>query len=273
MVYAFRLVFWQDFSRLGGDEGRRPQSAPSVVADHPQLDVGKPNQCSIRLRTRFRVAFYGYFQTGEGVPYGPVSPSPIHHSIAVHCVCFFVRFVEVYWDAVFPPPWTGLVELRWKTLSDTFVRAIPIKFLSPPLKSPLLCLAIGTCRPTTFGFQRSVHSLVTAVVLRLARSDKFDSDPQGDPPCAQLAQPSRAYRSEWASIIHPDHLRQPIARKGSFKSQTRPLLRRLRHRFQSHKVTTVKVAYCQRIAALSIPEIKPSLVVRRPYLIDPLRLL
>jgi hypothetical protein len=53
----------------------------------------------------------------------------------------------------------------------------------------LLLEHVGGRRFGRFALQREVHALMAAVLLRMARFDRFDLDAEAQPPNGELAQP------------------------------------------------------------------------------------
>ena len=65
----------------------------------------------------------------------------------------------------------------------------------------LLGTEVGLRRPSGFALEGSVHTLVTAVLLRLSRLDGFRTDAETDPPGAQPCEASESHGSEGRTVV------------------------------------------------------------------------
>src|SRR5688500_4041262 len=79
-------------------------------------------------------------------------------------------------------PQRGPIDYCWRPLAEGFVRALLVVL---PLKAQetllLGCQILGGW-PCRLRLERAVHALVTAVVLRMAGTDRHRPDPQLQPP-------------------------------------------------------------------------------------------
>src|ERR1051326_5100918 len=80
-------------------------------------------------------------------------------------------------------------------------------------------------RPRRFGFERTVHPLVCAVLLRGPGHDPLVSDPEAYPPKRQARNPCQPWRSERTAVVREDRPRQSVfaedVLKGTDRKSTR----------------------------------------------------
>jgi hypothetical protein len=62
------------------------------------------------------------------------------------------------------------------------VRPLVVELADEGIEARLLLQAVHAGRPGGFLFQRQVHALMTAVLLRMAGLDALDGDAQAQPP-------------------------------------------------------------------------------------------
>lgn len=72
----------------------------------------------------------------------------------------------------------------------------------------LLGSVIGGRWPRGFGFEGSVHTLVTAILLRFAGFDEFGVDTESDPPSGQTRESSEGMGGKRYAVIGTDAVRQ-----------------------------------------------------------------
>ena len=77
------------------------------------------------------------------------------------------------------------------------MRAIMAEFVQEGIEFGLLLQQIGSCGPGGFFLEREVHTLVAAVLLRMAGPNTFDSSDQGE---ASAASPQAGWRSQRARV-------------------------------------------------------------------------
>ena len=68
----------------------------------------------------------------------------------------------------------------------------------------LLGTEVGLGRPSCFALEGSVHTLVSAVLLRFSRLDGLRPDAETDPPSAQTCEASEADGSEGRTVVGAD---------------------------------------------------------------------
>ena len=107
-----------------------------------------------------------------------------------HLPGFLPRFLQPRFDGLIQSAIRGPMRRRRKFLPDRLMRALLVELLAPTVKTLLLRNPIRAGRRTAFAFHRSVHALVTAVVLRTSRPCELHADSQSDPPHTQAAQPA-----------------------------------------------------------------------------------
>src|SRR5450759_30698 len=78
-----------------------------------------------------------------------------------------------------------LIDRRWRLHVSCFVWTDLVVFLAEAIQRPLLLTAVRRRWLGRFLFQRTMHSFMPAILLRMPRSDAFRHDPQFDPPHCQ----------------------------------------------------------------------------------------
>src|ERR1700704_4391323 len=116
-----------------------------------------------------------------------------------------------------------------------------------------------------------MHALMTAVLLRMARLDPFDSDTEPEPPDRQLAQVQQGLSgSEGNTVIAADAGRQAAPLKKPFKHGESVVFLGGREGFTGEQKTAGVIGDYQRIAVVVISQQELALVVRAPQLVGPL---
>jgi hypothetical protein len=99
-----------------------------------------------------------------------------------------------------------------------FVRSFVVKDFDEVIESGLLLKEVSGCGLGCLFFQRKMHALMTSVLLRVARLDSLDADPQPEPPHRKPAQVKQSMgRSERNTIVAADVRRQAAFFKKLFK--------------------------------------------------------
>src|SRR6185295_9723561 len=95
----------------------------------------------------------------------------------------------------------GRVDCRRPLLSERLVRPFVVELLAETVEALLLLLE-GLLRwAGGLSFERPVHSLVCAVLLRMARHDPLDADADADPPERKPGESAQARRAERTAVI------------------------------------------------------------------------
>ena len=94
-------------------------------------------------------------------------------------------------------------------LVERLVRALVVELSDEAVELALLRSEAVRWRPGGLVLERAVHALMTAILLRMARLNAFNADPQPEPPDGKLAQLEQGVgRSEGNAVIAADVRRQ-----------------------------------------------------------------
>ena len=88
------------------------------------------------------------------------------------------------------------------------MRSEGVELISEAVEFSLLSTVIGGGRSRGFGFEGSVHTLVTAILLRFAGFDEFGVDTESDPPSGQTRESSEGIGGKRYAVIGTDAVRQ-----------------------------------------------------------------
>jgi hypothetical protein len=95
----------------------------------------------------------------------------------------------------------------------------------------LLLEHVGGRRFGRFALQREVHALMAAVLLRVARFDPLDLDPESQPPHGQLAQPVNGMGGRKRdAVVGANHLREAKLLERAFEDREGKFLLRRQQR-------------------------------------------
>src|SRR5215469_11027372 len=113
-----------------------------------------------------------------------------------------------------------------------------------------------------------MHALVAAVLLRMARADPFDPDPQAQPPDRKLAQVEQSMGgSEGHPIIAADVGWQTTFFKQPLKDRKGEVFAGRGQGLAGQQITTGMIGHGQWVAVLMVAQQKLALVIRAPQLI------
>jgi len=103
---------------------------------------------------------------------------------------------------------TGSVDFGRTLHSERLVWSFGIEFLDKVVESgPVVAGLFISGRSGCFFFQREMHTLVAAVLLRVARRDALDGDAEAKPPHREFGEIEEAVRTgERHAIVGPDRL-------------------------------------------------------------------
>src|SRR5690606_38218927 len=104
-----------------------------------------------------------------------------------------------------------LIETCRRYLAQRFMRPFGVVLFTEGLKPRLLSGWVGSRRLARLSLERAMHPLVPTVLLRLARLDPFQPDPQLCPAHGDAAETACTNRSEGRAIVAAYRARQPIA--------------------------------------------------------------
>src|SRR5258706_6569619 len=116
-----------------------------------------------------------------------------------------------------------------------------------------------------------MHTLMAAVLLRVARFDPFDADDQPEPPDREFAQVEQCVSgSEGHTVIAADVGGQAALLKKPFKHSERVVFSGRGKSFAGKKKTAGVIGDSQRVTVLTIPQQKLPLVIGAPQFIGSL---
>src|SRR3990167_1676305 len=157
----------------------------------------------------------------------------------------------------------GAVEVDRRLLAERLMRPLDVVLLAEPVEVALLLARGRSRRIASLGLERSVHPLMAAVLLRLARINPLQPDPHLRPARRKPRQPAGAGRGEGRAVVGAYPRRQTV-----FAEQ--PIDHRLDRRanrgddLHAEQIAAEGVAYRQRIAPASIAGPEPALEVNAP---------
>jgi hypothetical protein len=90
------------------------------------------------------------------------------------------------------------------------MRALVVEALQEVIEPRLLLQEVPRCRLGRLLLQRQMHALVPAILLRMARADALDRDPQPQPPHVYIA--TRPVPLAWETLVLKPKLVDPRER-------------------------------------------------------------
>src|SRR5215469_6065961 len=145
------------------------------------------------------------------------------------------------------------------------MRAQLVELLSPRRDGALLRASALSGAYLDFGLEVGVHTLMAAVVLRLARSAAYQLDSQRNPPGAQPCQPrARLPRCEGLAVVELKRLRKTKLAKDPLERATDRLGRVRFDHLDTQHIAAERIAHRQWLAALAVARQPPALEVQRP---------
>jgi len=141
------------------------------------------------------------------------------------------------------------------------MRALLVEDPSEVVETLLLRPLIGCRRVRGRLLQRSVHPLMTAVLLRLARRDPLRLHARLDQLHREPAETAGSRRRKWRTIVGTDHRRQPNLAECRLQNRPDMLTIRFVDRLQPQNVPAGEIAHRERIAAPTVLGQEPTLEV------------
>jgi hypothetical protein len=124
---------------------------------------------------------------------------------------------------------------------------------------------VGRRRTRRLGLQREVQPLVPAVLLRMARRDALQGNPEPKPPDRELAQAIEGVRGgERDAIVGANRLGQTEVLERALEDRERVAFLRRRQRLTGQQVAAGEVGDRQRITVPPVAEQEFAFVVRAP---------
>src|SRR6185312_16460668 len=145
---------------------------------------------------------------------------------------------------------------------ESFVRSFVVKLLEEGIELGLLLKQVGAGWASGFFFERQVHALMPAVLLRMTRPDAFDADAQAKPPhreAREIEQP--VGRSEGNAIVGADGLRQTTLFEQALKGSKSGILGIRFHSFAQQQITRSMIGNRQRITVALVAEPELAFIV------------
>ena len=135
--------------------------------------------------------------------------------------------------------------------------------LTEAIKAILLLARGSSRRPGGLCLERSVHALVSPILLGLAWIDALQLDAELHPMDRQSGQASRPVARKRRSIVRADRVRQAQLAEGLLEPGVNALGRG-RHNLAGDQEAAVRIADRQRVATRAIRGAEPTLEVRTP---------
>src|SRR5438105_7208486 len=90
------------------------------------------------------------------------------------------------------------------------MRAFIVVIVNESVEALLLTTKSRRRGTSGLGFERAMHSLVSAILLGMAWDDPFDRNSETDPPQREAGKPCQAWRSERTAVVREDRTGQAI---------------------------------------------------------------
>lgn len=135
-----------------------------------------------------------------------VDPMPVPSNAAIGADVAHLEVVGIFERGalVRHRSWGSSIQGIRSLLVEGFMWAVMIKLLSEMIELALLRRKVGRWRSRGFRFQSPVHLLMTAVLLWLARLDKFRQHAQADPPGREAGESGQGVGGERHAVIGAD---------------------------------------------------------------------
>src|SRR5580658_2026960 len=163
----------------------------------------------------------------------------------------------------------GTVNLRWRSLLQSFVRTLVVVLSNPAIGPLLLRLQMPRSGAGDFRFKNPMHLFVRPVLFRMSGGDELHSNPQCCPPSTQARQARCSGGAERAAVIHSNDRWISITPKQLQKDTARrfPLL--LSQQTDDQQMPAEQISHCQWVHSLAVSRSKPSFEIYRPYVVAP----
>jgi hypothetical protein len=152
-------------------------------------------------------------------------------------------------------------------LPQRFVRAFVVELVEEAVESSLLSPAGGRWRPGGFGFQRTMHTFMAAVLFGVGRLDQLRVDAQSDPPDRESGEPSDRAGGEGRAVVGADDLWQSELTKQAPKDCLCSLEGWAEQRLAAQDVSAEAIGHGEGIAVLAVAGAKLSFEISRPDLV------
>ena len=98
------------------------------------------------------------------------------------------------------------------------MRAFVVVLMNEAIETSLLSFESRLGWSRRLRLERSVHSLVSAILFRMTGNDSFDGDAETDPPQRKSRQPRQAWRSERAAVVREDRTGKSVRSEYAFEA-------------------------------------------------------
>ena len=229
----------------------------------PQLADQQSREVDLALSSA--LGFQPYRIPDERFPHKALPPLPFDLSVAAHSTHSPVRAIA---QSCAPRvTWSGTIDLRRRSVLQSFVRTNPVVDVHPTVGAPLLRSPMARGWACRFGLEHPMHLLVGSILFRMPRRNEFDPNPQRRPPGAQARQPRWPCGSEGTAIVRANHRGIAVLPEQVQESPTRwpptLILEQAGHQY----ITTERIAHRQRFHPPAIRRSKPTFEVHRPHLV------
>src|SRR4051812_5391278 len=110
-----------------------------------------------------------------------------------------------------------------------------------------------------------MHSFMASVLLRLARVDPLELDPEARPPSREFREPGcRRDRREWLAVVRTNRLGQPVLREQLDEDLLDVLGRGLDERGAREQIARCRVHDGQRVTEPTVARLELALEVDAP---------
>src|ERR1700722_2160086 len=257
MGNSFRGLFFRRFA--APRPGRRKAAELlGCAVDQAEIDVGKaddPIAC-LSLGNPNRLVDENLADKDEVA-------APFDFTVAAYPPHGVIGVIPGLFDAIRIGAPRGLVVAARRLLAERLVRPLVVVVRAEPIEAALLLVWGGGRWLRGLFLERPMHALVPPVLLRGARIDAFEPDPELHPLNRQPAQAACAGRRKWRTIVRADRTRQSVLAEPSPEPRLHAFGRR-RHDPTGHQKAAVRIADRQRVAPHPIGGAKPALEVRTP---------
>src|SRR6185436_17251509 len=159
---------------------------------------------------------------------------------------------------------------RRRLLLQGLMRPILVVVLAEAVEALLLLGSRPRRRLRRLGFQRTMHALVAAVVLRRGRRNVARLDAELQPPHRQRREPAGSGRAERRAVVGAYRRRQANMLENPLQSASDTGPRRIDDAHLYQKAARL-VGDRQRVAARPVGSAEPALEVDRPFIIGIVR--
>src|SRR5476651_1981643 len=141
------------------------------------------------------------------------------------------------------------------------MRPFMVVIVNELIEASLLPIECRVRRSRGLRFERSMHSLVSAILFGMTGNDAFDSDPQTDPRQREPGKPRQAWRSKRTAVVRENRSGQAVRSEYAFEGASRVALFGRTERVARQNEARDMIDDGQRVAVTVVAETKLPLVV------------